>query len=321
MNILDFKKGYEKYARATMFLAESSEQQRDRAARYLCDFMERRQSEDITVEVMMEFRNSLKGYKPSTINLYLRNLRTIFNWLLEMGYWSGGNPVRPMLFLQTHERQIKSFLGEEDMFRLSGNDVCRDERDIRRRAITLTLVTSGLRESELCGVRPCDLDWERGTIYIPSGKGDKDRTVLFYQTAQTAVKRYMKEVRPKDAADTDPLFMSPTEGRGRRSAGKGLTRRTIQNDVHAYIEHITGRSDISPHCLRHTFARQMLSNGVPLAEIQQMLGHSNYAITEHYAKLIAPDTAPLKSAAAVFDRMHPDDNFFPSEKEYPRDAI
>ena len=62
---------------------------------------------------------------------------------------------------------------------------------------------------------------------------------------------------------------------------------------------MTGRTDISPHDLRHSSAAWWASCGVPIREVQTLLGHTYVQTTERYAALVAPDTAPIRSANAV----------------------
>lgn len=296
----DFERGAERYFRSCKFLSDNTVSQKKLVYSYLKEFLQGKEDEPITVETMMDFRNSLSDFKATTINKYMSQLRSMFSWMEETGYWNGANPVRQTLKVRSPEHQIKKVLNDTDLFRISHmNEIApsQDRVTLRRKAVVMILLTSAIRESELIAIRPVDLDWERGTIYIAKGKGDKDRTVLFSEPAQAAVMAYMDLSRPKEATDTDPLFISSD-----RFGIVSICRKTVMRDVKEFIKQLTGRTDISPHCLRHTSARQMISAGVPIAEIQALLGHASTTMTEHYAKLLAPDVAPIKSAAEVFNK-------------------
>lgn len=303
----DFSKGFDRYIRSCVFLSDSSIEQKKLIYSYLKEFLQGREDEPITVETIMDFRNSFsKNFKVTTINKYMSQLRTMFSWMEESGYWDGANPARKTLKIRSPEHQIKNVLSETDLFRVSHmNEIApsEDRVTLRRKAVVMILLTSAIRESELIAIRPVDLDWERGTIYIANGKGGKDRTVLFSEPAQAAVMAYMEKSRPAEATDTDPLFISSA-----RFGIVGICRKTVMRDVKEFIQQLTGRTDISPHCLRHTSARQMISAGIPIAEIQALLGHARTTMTEHYAKLLAPDVAPIQSAAKVFNKKHPFDH-------------
>lgn len=103
-------------------------------------------------------------------------------------------------------------------------------------------------------------------------------------------------MRPRSTVGGDVLLFVLTL----KSGGfKLLNRRTAQKNIAAYVEAMTGRKDISPHALRHSAASWLVSCGVPMREVQTLLGHAKMETTERYASLVAPDTAPIKSANAV----------------------
>lgn len=296
-NIKDFEHGIKEYYKACMFNTQNTIEQRKLICDKFIDFMQDRRNENIDMHTILDFRNSMTGYKPSTINKYLNILRGVFAWLSEMGYWDAANPVRKNMWVRVPQRQQEHVLKDEDMFRLTNCDkfVHYDKKELRQRAIVVFLTTSALRESELISLRPADLDWMRGTAYVRNAKGGKSRTVLFSKAAQVAVQQYMDEARNPQATDDDPIFASA------KNPHVGIYRSTVWRDVREFIHLTTGREDIFPHALRHTCARYMLSEGVPIAEIQTLLGHSSVTMTEHYAKMIAPDVVPIKSAARVFN--------------------
>ena len=105
---------------------------------------------------------------------------------------------------------------------------------------------------------------------------------------------YLKAQR-RGCPDGLPLFVqAPKKG-----GFKPLSTRTAQYNISQYVEGMTGRTDISPHDLRHSAASWWVSCGVPIREVQTLLGHTNIQTTERYASLVAPDTAPVRSANAV----------------------
>lgn len=304
MTLHQFEKALPKYIAACSFQTPASIANKQRTCRYFIEFIrgntEAGTDPEITPESVLDFRNAL-ACSPSTINKHLENLHAVFAWMQDMEILQGANPVRKAMKIKANQKIHKDILSSEEMLRIARTDYGDNPTEIRRRAIVLLLATSGLRASEVAAVRPCDLDWQAGSIYVPHGKGDKDRVVLFHKIAQEAVQQYLR-YRPKEAADTDPLFV------GHERATKqmhGLSRITIYNDVKEYVSRLTGNQDVHPHSLRHTFASYLLSNSVPMAEIQSMLGHSSTRTTEIYAKLIAPDVTPIRSATSVFDKVYP----------------
>lgn len=143
---------------------------------------------------------------------------------------------------------------------------------LRDRALLETLYGAGLRVSELVDLDVADLDFPSLQARV-TGKGSKDRVVLFGRTARAAIRDYIEgeRVPPKEG---DPLFTGPTGGR--------LTVRTVHNVVRRWATNAGLPPGTSPHSLRHAFATHLLDGGADLKSVQQLLGHANLATTEIY---------------------------------------
>ena len=132
------------------------------------------------------------------------------------------------------------------------------------------IYAAGLRRSELINLKIKDLNLERNTLVIRSGKGFKDRISLLPQTLHQEIKAYMQQYQPKVF-----LFESTRPGipYSASSIAK-LMKRAVQK---------TGvNPDATPHSLRHSFATHLLENGTDLRYIQKLLGHSSSKTTEIY---------------------------------------
>ncbi len=146
---------------------------------------------------------------------------------------------------------------------------------LRDKAMLELLYATGLRVSELVGLRLQDVNLERGFLVV-MGKGSKERAVPLGETAAGAVRGYLERARPlllKNGA-SESLFIS-----ARR---RGITRQMFWERIklHARTANIT--SSISPHTLRHCFATHLLDNGADLRAVQAMLGHSDISTTQIY---------------------------------------
>lgn len=253
--------------------------------------------QELTSEMVLGFRRSLYDLEPNTVTQYMRQVRGAFRFMLEAGLISGGNPVNTLFVGREKYQPYDSLLTHNDIQRLLW-DECPEQINsrvyIRSRAMVLLCLSSGLRLAELLALEPDDLDWEHGRALVRHGKGDKRRTVPFHPIAQAAVRQYMDTLR-LGCPEGLPLFVqAPKKG-----GFKKLSLRTAQYNISAYVEGMTGRDDISPHDLRHSAASWWVSCGVPIREVQTLLGHANIQTTERYASLVAPDTAPIRSANAV----------------------
>lgn len=172
-----------------------------------------------------------------------------------------------------------------------------DERTplgLRDRAILETLYATGLRVSELVGLRIHDVVEGVDEITVV-GKRDKQRVVLLGSRAMDALSAYISVGRPKLAAKAqippDALFL------GR--LGTAITARSVGRIVDKYVEQVSGTLKISPHTLRHSFATHLMNHGADLRSVQELLGHENVTTTQIYTHV---SRERLKE---VYDRAHP----------------
>jgi tyrosine recombinase XerC len=149
---------------------------------------------------------------------------------------------------------------------------------VRDRAIMETLYATGIRVSELCGLRVDDYNSEAMEMRV-FGKGSKERVVLLNASANSWLQRYVTDHRARlsgSAAPSPPapLFVS-------REATP-LSTRSVHRIVikHAVKAGIT--KTITPHTLRHSFATHLLEGGADLRVVQDLLGHSSISTTQIY---------------------------------------
>lgn len=163
---------------------------------------------------------------------------------------------------------------------------------LRDAAMLTLLYATGLRVSELCGLRLHAVDFDSGTIRV-RGKGNKERLVPVAPVALELLQLYLQEARPhflKASAD-DGIFLS------RR--GTTITRATFWHNLKQYCRLSDVPEDTSPHTLRHSFATHLLEGGADLRAIQEMLGHSTLGVTQIYTHVSAGHKRE------VYDASHP----------------
>jgi integrase/recombinase XerD len=149
----------------------------------------------------------------------------------------------------------------------------------RNRAMLETLYSSGLRVSELVGLKISNLFLDTGFMRI-TGKGDKERLVPIGSVAQKHIELYRDTVRchiKPVKGQEDILFLS--------QRGKGISRIMVFTIIKrlAIISQI--RKQISPHTFRHSFATHLIEGGADLRAVQEMLGHASITTTEIYTHL------------------------------------
>ncbi len=164
-------------------------------------------------------------------------------------------------------------------------------RGVRDRAMLEVLYGSGLRVSELAGLKRAEVNLEDGFL-VCRGKGGKERVVPLGRSACEAIKRYLAGVRPLDDPDgREELFLS------RR--GRPFTRQGIWKMLREHAARAGLASKISPHVLRHSFATHMLERGADLRSVQLMLGHSQITTTQIYTHV------SRERLRRVYDTFHP----------------
>lgn len=249
-----------------------------------------------------------RGNKLVTISMHLNILRLFFDFCIRCQLLQATNPVLPELMpprkkVRAERKPYSHLMGEAELSTLFAGerpDRIHKANFLRNRAIILTLLGCGLRNTELRSLTLADLrfgDEDSAQIIVRSGKGDKWRIVPFPGVVQQAVKAYIESNEyPKNLTDHDILFGT--------SKGNGEWRMMSDENLSVlckrYIANATGFEGARSHACRHAFASFNLTHGVPMAEIQSMLGHSSITTTEHYASLLRP-TAPTASGNKVFN--------------------
>jgi integrase/recombinase XerD len=146
---------------------------------------------------------------------------------------------------------------------------------LRDRAMLELMYASGLRVSELVGLKVFNLGMNEGVLRV-LGKGSKERLVPFGQIARDWIVRYLAEARAAilGGQQTEDLFVT--------ARGSGMTRVMFWMIVkkHALAAGIT--APLSPHTLRHAFATHLLNHGADLRAVQMLLGHADISTTTIY---------------------------------------
>lgn len=228
-------------------------------------------TKQITEDLIHNFRlklNRKNRLKKTTQNYYLIALRMFLKHLENQGK----NSLSPasVALAKTGAREI-DVITIDELKRLLGTTEGNSIRDLRDRAITETLFSTGLRVSELVSLKR-DIDLTVGETVI-RGKGDKVRVVFFSDVAIKTIQTY----RNKRKDMSDALF-----------AGAGdepLTVRSVERIVAKQAKEAGISKKVTPHILRHMFATTLLSNGADIRSVQEMLGHANISTTQVYTHI------------------------------------
>lgn len=187
---------------------------------------------------------------------------------------------------------LPKFLSLEDVEALLQAPALDVPRGLRDKALIELLYATGLRVSELVGLRIADVRVQEGFLKTV-GKGSKERIVPIGDEAARWVGRYLSDGRPRliKKRDVPWLFLN--------SRGQRLSRVGFWKGLKAYGQKAGIRAPLSPHVLRHSFATHLLDRGADLRAIQTMLGHADLSTTQIYTHVLE---ARLR---LVYDRFHP----------------
>jgi len=172
-------------------------------------------------------------------------------------------------------RSLPKSLSEEEVEALLAAPDVATPQGLRDRAMLETLYASGLRVSELVGLKGVQVSLDTGVVRV-IGKGSKERLTPLGEDAIDWIERYRREARPQllRARKSDALFVT--------SRGAPMTRQAFWALIKRHAKAAGVRHPISPHTLRHAFATHLINHGADLRVVQLLLGHADISTTQIY---------------------------------------
>jgi len=225
-----------------------------------------------------------REYAPSTVARKVAALKSFFRFLVACGQLT----TDPTLALDSP--RVRKHLPQP----LSARDVARlldapphtaAPKALRDRALLELLYASGMRVSEVVGLRVSDVDLVAGAVRCP-GRGGRERLIPIDAHACQSLAAYIERGRPQLLRDPDDpaLFLN--------HRGQQLTRQGLWLIIKAYAGAAQIQGEVTPHTLRHSFAAHKLDGGADLRQLQQLLGHANLSTTQVYTQIAeAPSEA------------------------------
>ena len=228
-----------------------------------------------------------QGLGSRSLQRQLSAIRSFYRWLMKEGM-ADHNPAASVRAPKA-ARKLPVTLDADAITRLLEID---DDSPLatRDRAIMELFYSSGLRLSELAGLRWSQVDFSSGLVTV-TGKGNKTRVVPVGSYAASALLEWRK-VRGEFAGFEEPhVFVS--------NRGNPISTRTIQVRIKYWAKRQGLPQQVFPHLLRHSFASHMLESSGDLRAVQELLGHADISTTQVYTHL------DFQHLASVYDKAHP----------------
>jgi integrase/recombinase XerD len=211
-----------------------------------------------------------RGMKPRTVKSRLACVYAFLDFLIERGE----------VDRTVKDRRIRIKLPESLPKAIDPEDVGKllsVIKHVRNRALILVLLRTGMRIGELLGTKEMDVHLKERRIEIPQAeKTGVGRVVYLSEDAQAALHAWM------NVRDSQKRFLFYAQGKRKHKMTYGAARMLFVK----YLEKAgLAHKDYTLHCLRHTFASEMLNAGMRLECLQQLLGHTNIQVTRQYARL------------------------------------
>jgi integrase/recombinase XerD len=173
--------------------------------------------------------------------------------------------------------KLPTVLNKEEVLSLLKMPNTRYKNGIRNKAILSLMVNTGLRVSEVSGLKENDINLKEGKLRVVNGKGLKDRDLVIGNKQTLELLRQYNKIRPKSSY----FFTSLEQG----NEGKQISVRYLQAMVKRYSQRAKIKKNVSPHTLRHTFATEFYRQTKDIETLRKILGHSDISTTQIYVTL------------------------------------
>jgi len=213
-----------------------------------------------------------KGYASVSVHRKISALRAFFRYMRKHGMTTNDPMAR--VILPKKAKTLPVFVGEDSLERLLDNFQFGDNfSGIRDKTIVEMLYLTGMRRSELIGLRDEDVDLSSGVVRV-MGKRSKERVIPLISSFVASLQTYICVRSEAGFSGSVSFFVT--------DRGNKLYEKGVYNIVKRYLSMVTTIEKKSPHVLRHTFATHMLNHGADLNSIKELLGHANLSATQVY---------------------------------------
>lgn len=234
--------------------------------------------QDVDRYVVINYLEKMHDEKkaPATVTRMITSLRRFHQFLRQERLTDHD----PMQHIDTPKKvqKLPSTLSLTEVERLIETPDTTKNLGIRDRAILEVMYATGMRVSELVGLKLSDLHLSLGLVQT-LGKGDKERIIPLGDYAIQWMERYLDEARPLLVANPSETHVFVNHH------GTGLSRQGIWKNLKQLVREAGINKEVTPHTLRYSFATHLLENGADLRTVQELLGHADISTTQIYTHI------------------------------------
>lgn len=237
-------------------------------------------TDEIKQQLLFKWMGSMKldGTKPTSINHYLRDLRTFLNWCMDADR-AYINPPFKVVMMEAQEEQLKLF-SDDDIEALLQKPRRNDSFVVWRTwAIVNWVLGTGNRAATICSVKLTDINYSKKEISLAHTKNKKAQIIPLSNSLETVIKEYTRMWRKEAEVDG---WLFPNVGEDQ------LTTNGLRQAFSKYCDD-RGVARTNIHGLRHNFAKGWVQNNGNMFALQKILGHSSLDMTRKYVKLFSED--------------------------------
>lgn len=247
--------------------------------RLLCNMLQKTPEEILQEDItrFLAIMEKSKGYSASSMNLAISSIKFFYKKVLK-------NDIIREQRRPRHDKRLPVVLSKTEISKM-----LTAEKNLKNRLLLMMVYASGLRVSEVVRLKRRDVDMDRKSIIIVSGKGRRDRYSILSEAVINTLCSYYSLY---DIEVSGWIFPGAVPV-------KHLSIRTAQRIFEHSMKKADIQKDVSIHSLRHSFATHLLESGTDIRYIQELLGHSSIRTTERYTHVarckISQIASPLDS--------------------------
>jgi len=227
---------------------------------------------------------------PRTVNRKIASLRSYYKFLIKRGEMEK-DPTAKVRLLKT-QKDLPSFADEKELVNLLDKfEFTHDFEGLRQKLIIELLYGTGIRLSELIGLKDSDINHHQSTLKV-LGKRNKERIIPVATPLLSLIAQYKAEKNHVFESNPNAFLLV-------NNKGDKAYPMMIYRIVNSFLNMVSSTEKKSPHALRHTFATHLLNKGADLNAVKDLLGHSSLAATQVYTH------NSLEKLKSVFDQAHP----------------